>query len=325
MIACFAIPPAVLMEHWLLPKAQTKAPHSISYLIYVWYLISLQLLGMFFPDLTESPLLTNYSTYGVGVILVYVAVMLLCRKKWATNAIFKRVWDFDIFTCWLIGYIIIRVFQNKNVSLWFVGFSLLLYLAFFYQTGKDVRKVWATAGLKLRALLLCLMCILMISNLNLFGSSQFGRIDRRVGGGKPETAYIKFSEQHSQLAFLFNIPAATTFCPSNTFVGPIELLLRSDKELIFVNPAEMRLPDYLTNNITTNLTAYVTSVTITNVSHYPITNGDGKVAQNSVTNLLVLPQTNYTQNTTNYVVKNPVKVTARQVRADVVDAIIFAK
>jgi len=325
LVACFTMPLAVLLDHLLKPRDPSKPGSTLSYLISVWYLITIQLLSMFFPGSPESRLAKTYMVAAFALLVSYLIGLVALRKRCGSSPWYKFISELDLFTLIMMGYLVIRTVQNSSISLMFILLSVCLYLVFFYHTGQDLRKTWPAAGLKVRSLLACLMCLLIISNLNVFGNSQFGKIHRGVGGGKPEQAYLKFSAQHQDLPFALRIPATQCFSPSNTFYGPVEILLRSDKELIFLNPAEAVLPDYLTNNVSTNALVILSTNFVTNVVAVMLTNGTGAVAKNDVTNWSTTIQTNRLDIITNTVMKNPIKITAKQVRADIVDAVMFAK
>jgi hypothetical protein len=106
----------------------------------------------------------------------------------------------------------------------------------------------------------------------------------------------------------------------NGFFGPVTVLLRSEKEIVFVNPAELNLPLFSTNetliSITTN--SVVTAVTSSAVT----TNYGRMVPTNTITQLIYVTNT---FNISRAILLNPVRLTAKQLRADLVDALVFAK
>jgi len=123
-----------------------------------------------------------------------------------------------------------------------------------------------------------------------FGNSVLGDIPRSVGGGRPENALVKLGANHTNLIAELNLPTTNIF--SNTLVGPITILFRSDKEIIFLE----NMPKNITNvftNITTN------------------------VLSNGTTNCLTTLTTN--------IVANRARPNAKQIRTELVDSVIFLR
>jgi hypothetical protein len=149
------------------------------------------------------------------------------------------------------------------------------------------------------------------SHIVTFSNLQFGKIPRGLGGGKPETAYIKLADD--AYANMLQLPFANRWPNSNIFVGPIDILFRSDKEIIFINHSAKGLTEYFTNR-----TGWL-------------------VTTNSSTNHVLLGETNQVSTiretiinevvttTTNAIVTATYEVTAKQLPADAVKAIIFTK
>jgi hypothetical protein len=130
-----------------------------------------------------------------------------------------------------------------------------------------------------------------------------------MGGGKPETAFVRFASQHLELATSLNIPPATNIGVSNGFVGPIEILFRTDKQVTFLNQAEADLPGFFTNDVVVNITTNFIATVTTNQAKQLTTNTTVQVIKN----------------VTRGTAKNSAKLTAKQIRADLIDAIIFTK
>jgi hypothetical protein len=168
------------------------------------------------------------------------------------------------------------------------------------------------------------MLLVVLSSVQLFGSVQFGKIPKDVGGGKPDTAYIKFSPLHGDLANSFKLASSVGNANADGFVGPLEILLRTDREIIFFNNAEASAADYLTNEMIINTPTNYTSSTATNLIPEVITNGSHRLITNFAPVVSVTTVTNVAS-VTRYILTNSTKMSARQIRADVVDAIIFSK
>jgi hypothetical protein len=75
--------------------------------------------------------------------------------------------------------------------------------------------------------------LLMTANVQLFGRSQFGKISRAIGGGKPELAYLQLSENQGHLidSFALNGNGITN---KYGYVGPVTILLRTERDLLLL-------------------------------------------------------------------------------------------
>ena len=136
---------------------------------------------------------------------------------------------------------------------------------------------------------------MLMLDIQIFGKNMFGQIPQSIGGGKPEKVLLRFSPTKQELGSLLEIPAITNSSGSHVFFGPVSILVRSDNEIFFV------LPDELTRTKSTNILEKH-STNIVNLS-----------STNSVTNIVQTMETNIIKFTPR----------ARQMRADLVDAIIY--
>jgi hypothetical protein len=320
LIACFAVPPLVIWERWLTEDEK----HPMSYLAYVWYLISMRVIEMYFPNTKASEVRFYYITIGIGIVLTYVVGMVLTKKKWGNTKGYKKLLDWDIWSIYLIGFIVIALFTNPDVNKMFVVSGVLLFSLLPYHTAKDIRKVWGKAGYKLRFLLLTLMSLLILANVQLYGVNQFGKIPRQVGGGRPEAAYLGFSPEHIALATTMGLQRQANATLGTNFYGPVSILLRTEMELVFMNAAEINAPSQITNRIETSYPTNYVSLMTTNYARFSTTNWLGHVASN------ILPVVTVTQITNIITVKqefvpNPTRLTAKQVRTELIDAIVFSR
>ena len=126
---------------------------------------------------------------------------------------------------------ILYAFSIPELSKPFLIYSLFLYpmLASSFEMGGQ--NLWSEGGRSVKMLIVTFCALVIVGNIQLFGAAQFGKVSRQMGGGKPETAYVKFAPQNSDLPTLLDIPiVAKTNSPSG-FAGPIHILMRSDKQL----------------------------------------------------------------------------------------------
>jgi hypothetical protein len=182
---------------------------------------------------------------------------------------------------------------------------MFLYFAYCYLTGPTTPTLdaWVKFNLPVRVLIVSLVGLILLSHVQLFGKVVFGVIPKSVGGGKPEKAFLHLDPQHASLVSALNFSTANQTIPTNNIVGPIGILLHSEKELIFVDYAQLTAAASLTNIVTN-------TVLLTKLST--------GVQTNLITNSIV--------NLTTNVVKNPLKFgRAKQVRAEIVDAVIYSE
>jgi len=71
-----------------------------------------------------------------------------------------------------------------------------------------------------------------LNNIRLFGTYEFGAIPKAVGGGKPEMAMIRLSDSDVGLSSFLSDNGGTN---GSRIIGPVAILLRTDKEVIFVD------------------------------------------------------------------------------------------
>jgi len=174
--------------------------------------------------------------------------------EWKGSKCYRMIVRSEYYYLYLLGFVLLALVFERNVSGAFLFSCLTLYFVIagvigLGGNGRTVLDVWGTSSPMLRVLIVVVNCLLLIANVQIFATSQFGSIAKHVGGGKPETAYIRFSPQQHELAQSLNIPVATNLTLGKGFVGPIAVLLRSDKELIFYNYAQTNSTHCLTNEV----------------------------------------------------------------------------
>jgi hypothetical protein len=157
-----------------------------------------------------------------------------------------------------------------------------------------------------KVLYVFIISLALLGNIQYFGKYQFQYIPKQVGGGKPEAAYLKFSPERKELAESLNLTPAADANISSGFYGPVAILLRSENEIIFLDYQETNQTRYVTNYVSGTKTNYTSSI---------VTNNMGSLTTNVVMAL--------TNNVTPYLSKYEAPKIAKEVQANVVDAIIF--
>ncbi|MBI3850104.1 MAG: hypothetical protein HY298_07425 [Verrucomicrobia bacterium] len=295
-------PTAVFCDRWRTWRQGKGDDKTIEILAGFWFLLVFRLIYVFFPDTSRVNPSFSVTTWVIVLMVGFLVCYVVCAIWWRNSKFttMLRPSDFSIAVFCLVT--VSALLYDKGLYNAFVFWTMLLYWVVFYMLSGNLRDAWANSTFMVRILLVSLILLVLISNVQLFGTSVFGLIPRQVGGGKPETAFIRLSPEHSDIATPLNLVNTNNVAVSNNLFGPVSILLRSEKEIIFVNYAELNRTESVTNVVTNILVNVITNVTTNEVATYE-------------TNSIHTLKTN--------VVKNPTKATAKQLRADLVDAIIF--
>lgn len=327
MLAPFTLPSGLLFERLLDPEKKSKAATiSVTMVILVSMGLIQTFSTVFFPESTYKFSNKGYILLAglLLIMILYMGAQVVCRFRESTSAFarFVNKWDIGLLCLVLLGLSL--VLTNPELSKFFVVSAILLYPGIFYSFGGKAKLIWINAGPIIRIMLITFTVLLLVSNIVAFGSGQFGYVARRLGGGRPELAYLKFSPQHADLVASLKIPAVTNVDLLSGFVGPITVLLRTEKEIIFLNNLELSTPEYTTNETVTVTTNLATAFT-TNVLSTVITNKDSTLQTNTTTSIIPVHYSTNEVKTARVGVKNPVRLTAKQVRSELVEAIVFGK
>jgi len=175
---------------------------------------------------------------------------------------------------------------------------------------------WRVVGVLGKSFICLGFVLAFLFNVACFGGMQFGKIPKSIGGGRPATAYIKFSDAGKDLGRDIGLPLVTNRNLLNGFYGPVSVLKATEKEIVIVNAAEANLKEFQAFTIsTTGITNFVKAGDgAINIGPVPRIVGTNTVGEFSKT------IGGYTNDP-----PNPVKMTAKQIRADLVNAIIYVK
>jgi hypothetical protein len=352
ILATFAIPPVLLLKA-LRQNLQEKALSGANawskgwgFVVCVWFYLTSKLTSVFLPG--DHPITKEYLTFlnvlfmaaGVHLIVILIFTVragLLAKlwsgkkwketqgiREWKASKVYRAVVRSEYWALYVLMYLLSQLYFNPELNGSFLLSSLFLYTAIGYSVGHNVFNVWATSGPMMRVLIVVVNCLVLASNIQSFAAFQFGKIPKSVGGGKPETAYIRFSSQSHELAESLNISSASNYIPEIGFVGPVGILLRSEKEMIFVKQSDLDSSGYLTNVITT---MFPTNVVISRKTNFitSVTTPRANVFRTNVTPQIVVTLATNGTLVTKLVSRNYGKLTARQIRSEAIDAIIFTK
>jgi hypothetical protein len=344
VLTTLALPPILLMRA-ITPNSKdkdfrkTSAQTSIYdkgwlLVVGIWYFLYLWLMQVFFP---HGEWVSRNGLYCEMLIVVIALLHLVARVccvvkagylgefmrgsnyrvtekhiKWRKSRLLTLLNNGKAMSFYLLCILVAMIAFTKAIDRTFVFFTMSLY--FFANSNFGVRastfEIWSAANPILRILLSTAICIICVINVQSFGVRVFGKIPKTVGGGQPENAYLKFSPEYLDVAKSLNIPVAATIGISTNFFGPVGVLLRSDKEVLFLNYEDQKSNYYTTNwtlaSITTNLMPGVP----TNIP-------------DPSPNIATL-HTNFMSTIITNAVTNTSRLTAKQVRADLIDSIIFA-
>jgi hypothetical protein len=326
VLTAFAVPPALLFQHWFSHRAKDLPDNRFFVTMVIWLYLSNLLSGLMFPAANHRHwhklAVTCIAVAGVLNLTAY----LVAAVKWKNSRFFKLMKGFDFFSIYILAFVVSNLASNEEIQPAYLRSTLFLYTSVSFVAVEHIRTYWAKGHLLLRVLLVSFVCMTVIANVRSFADLQFGRIPRQFGGGRPETAYLKFPPQRNDVAAALNIPPATNSFASNGLFGPVAILLRSEKEMLLVDYAALHAPATLTNlstSLRTNLIRHVT----TNLAGLSATNGASmSIASNQSCYAFV---TNVTTNVDEVVkvttVKNVQEVTGKHVRADLIDAVIFVQ
>jgi hypothetical protein len=319
-VTIFALPAALL--YMVLLEKKKIGTVDASTIVFIWSTISYQFLANFFPGYMSGISSTLMSVIFIitalmcGYVILYGFLTINLHFKWTVKWGWKRtpeamrnlVGKLNFVTVSVLAIGIIYCFSIPELSKPYLIFSLFLYPVLAYGFEMGGRNHWNEGGNFIRILIVTFCALVIVGNIQLFGAAQFGKVSRQMGGGKSETAYVRFAPQYLDLPALLSIPVVAKADSPSGFAGPIQILMRSDKQLVFLTPTNTNSPEPFTNLVSSSATTNVVAIGMTNQASQIKTNLPNMVA-----------------NTTKLATKPAAKMAAKQVRADLIDAIIFVK
>ncbi len=345
IVAMFGVPAGLIYEVWFsnlrnrfaaqrvsVNKSTPTLPASkaVYAILSVWTLLILQVGLKMFPS---SSIMTSGITSArqfwtrlivwcvtcAGLVVGMHLLKIFLSKKYAKSR-YAVIWE-HINVNELFGLVLCIYLLSKNTTL---DASFLLVTIGIYPLVSV--HLWSSEGRPaVRTVVVIGIVMVVVLHAQFFGSTQFGRLSRSWGGGKPERAYVKFSKSYPELGDSLNLSLVENIPSLKGIFGPVSMLLRSDKELVFVNEAELNLPQIGTNFVFVGLSTNTTSTLVTN-GVAPTFTGADKLQTQRLAGTSTLLVTNYIHtNVAPVLFVNPARLTAKQVRADAVDVLIYAK
>ncbi|HZL77419.1 MAG TPA: hypothetical protein VFC17_01035 [Candidatus Limnocylindrales bacterium] len=215
------------------------------------------------------------------------------HQRWKDSRIHKHIVKYEYVGIYLL--IFLFLFSNSELDSGFLFSTMILYITATSFVSTKFSEAWKTSDKLMRVLICTFACVALISHVQQFAVTEFGKIPKSVGGGKPEIAYVKFSAQHPELAAALNLPSVTNTGLTNGFFGPIGILLRSEREILFINYADASSPEYLTNEVVLNA--------VTNSVPVEMTNSIIGLFGRRATNVVATFKTNIVYNVSKYILK----------------------
>jgi len=131
---------------------------------------------------------------------------------------------------WIVATlaVLIDIGINSDVKWTFISASLLLYAGAVSSLGGRLHALLTGQSPLVRLVVCIFLGFVFLGNVVMFGVSQFGSLPKTIGGGRPELAMIRFSSSEQNLGSALDLPF------TNGFYGPVAILLRSEKEILFV-------------------------------------------------------------------------------------------
>lgn len=345
LLATFSVPPillfAALMRTIIKEGARNVAKWDSKWVVIAcfWVFLCWKTIGIFFPYDVKFTL-TSIRVWEVflGITAVHVCVMLFSgiksgafaelfhgarwqrtasQQRWKQSVIHRYLARLEYIGIYLLITLFVFLLENTDINRGFLFSTMILYTTATSTVTQNFATAWRTADGWMRLLYCVFVALALIANIQQFATTEFPKIPKSVGGGRPEVAYVKFSNQHPDLAVSLNLPPAVNCGLSNAFFGPVGVLLRSGKEVFLLNYADVKSPENFTNDV-------VLSIQTNSVPFYE-TNSSTGILWVHQTNVVVRYRTNLTYNVYKDISKNPTRFTARQVNADLIDAIAFSR
>ena len=234
-LTMFALPAALL--YMVLLEKKKIGNVDASTIVFIWSTISYQFLARFFPNYlfsissTLMNVISIVTALTLGYVILYGFLTINLHFKWTVKWGWKRtpeamrnlVGKLNFVTVSVLAIGIIYCFSIPELSKPYLIFSLFLYPVLSYGFEMGGRNHWNEGGNFIKILIVTFCALVIVGNIQLFGAAQFGKVSRQMGGGKSETAYVRFAPQYLDLPTLLNIPIVAKKTTCGTRVLPHSL------------------------------------------------------------------------------------------------------
>jgi hypothetical protein len=303
---------------------------TYAYTLTIWYFLNDRLIKVFLPS---SQLSKNGSTITMCLFLllilhvcfgIYLATKAGDFKRLANgnNAIlsedninFKKskLFKYGSPSTYIPLYFglltFVNLFCNSEIDKSFLFITILFWFGASTEPGVDLKEFWPKSGFLLRSMLCIGIFLSFLTYVRIFSVNQFGKIPKSVGGGKPEIVYLALSKQNVEFAKSMNLREVKTPHSTNSLFGPVGILLKNDGDYTFLDYSDAIDSPYFTNSFHFTF--------ITNVAKITLTQSNSELKYSIMTNLVCDTSLNAFYNTNG--------LAARQIRADLIDGVIYNK
>lgn len=203
--------------------------------------------ALFFRNTGEKETINRALFCLLIVAFVHGLIWLIFLKKKPDLRISKFFSHSSWLPLYLLGLSFVSLILSEKVNGQFLISTIILYSTATNVSGLSLgfNLDWKILPAPVKLLLGAGVCIVFFEHARSFGENQFSTIPQSVGGGEPQEALLVFEPAHADLPLLLGMKQVpkrsipTTSLSSNTFYGPVYILMHSEKEIAFL----------LTNNV----------------------------------------------------------------------------
>src|SRR5207249_4720741 len=197
-------PPAVVFDQWQDHRAGRPRNGSLDILLAFWGFLVLGFRGVFFPGRLVSSWVAGDWIMTTILIVAgsYIVAYIFLAIRHPDSKITKVLRPSDPLILSITCLVVLSYLLGAGIDKRFLFSTTIFYWFLFYVVGPNTRlgDAWARSNLLVRILIGSMITLMIVSNVQHFGNSVFGMIPRRAGGGKPETAFIRFTFQYLPVA-----------------------------------------------------------------------------------------------------------------------------
>lgn len=227
----FMLPPALILLV-LYEKKYFEDKLSVYKVLSFWFVIVVFFSFFVFPD-NQSLEKDIFIDIYIKILVLYALVRFLLSKFYKQSSLYLFFSSEKIIFLFLFVIIIGLLYFRESVDKLFFLITLILYLSAraWHIDIPSLKGISSKFELSLK--ILTIFCFFIV-HWHWFGKTQFGKISKVAGGGRPELAYLIPSESAIELFEQnFNIPV------HSGMAGPVAILVKTEKELIFIKKDEI--------------------------------------------------------------------------------------
>ena len=148
---------------------------------------------------------------------------------------------------------LLSLMLSPEVNKFYFASTLVLYSSLCYVFGPHTFKRWKGFTVYLKIPIALFICLFLVIHIQGFGTKQFGSITRQLGGGEPQQAYLQIDSKCPDLTTFFKLKQPNVMPGTTNCIGPVYILLKGDKEIIFADPANVTSTNKVARQIRSDL------------------------------------------------------------------------